>query len=63
MFYKIFNSFKFNTDLKNAYSHETIESCVKSDKMFLKILNRNTMLKKYSQSLIKLRYLKLREQL
>ena len=37
---------KFNVDLGNAFAHEKIESCIKSDEVFMKVLNRHTPLKK-----------------
>lgn len=44
--YKKLDSLKFNADLKNAFSCEIIDSCVKLDKIFLKVLNRHALLKK-----------------
>ena len=37
---------KFNVDLKNAFAHEKIESWIKFDKVFMKVLNRHALLKK-----------------
>ena len=37
---------KFKVDLKNAFSHEKIESCIKFDEVFVKVLNRHAPLKK-----------------
>ena len=42
----LFNSLKFNVDLKNAFAHEKIESCIKFDEVFMKVLNRHVPLKK-----------------
>ena len=36
-----FDPLKFNVDLKIAFAHEKIESCVKFDEVFVKILNRH----------------------
>ena len=44
--YKIFKSLKFNVDLKNVFAHEKIKSCIKFDKVFMKVLNRHVPLKK-----------------
>ena len=46
--YKKFDSLKFNVDLKNAFAHEKIESCIKFDEVFMKVLNRHAILKKKS---------------
>ena len=43
--YKKFDFLKFNIDLKNAFAHETIESCIKFDEEFMKVLNRHAPLK------------------
>ena len=40
--YKKFDSLKFNVDLKSAFAHEKIESCIKFDE----VLNRHAPLKK-----------------
>ena len=37
---------KFKVDLENAFAHEKIESCIKSDEVFMKVLNRHAPLKK-----------------
>ena len=37
---------KFNADLKNAFAHDKIESCIKFDEVFMKVLNRHTPLRK-----------------
>ena len=37
---------KFNVDLKNAFAHEKIESCIKFDEVFMKVLNRHAPFKK-----------------
>ena len=34
-----FDSLKFNVDLTNALAHEKIESCIKFDEVFMKVLN------------------------
>ena len=39
--YKKFDSLKFNVDLKNAFAHEKIESCIKFDEVFMKVLHRH----------------------
>ena len=44
--YKKFDSLKFNVDLKSAFAHEKIESCIKYDEVFMKVLNRHAPLKK-----------------
>ena len=44
--YKKFDSLKFNVDLKNAFAHEKIESCIKFDEVFMTVLNRHAPLKK-----------------
>ena len=44
--YKKFNFLKFNADLKNAFAHDKIESCIKFDEVFMKVLNRHTPLRK-----------------
>ena len=41
-----FDSLKFNVDLTNALAHEKIESCIKFDEVFMKVLNRHVPLKK-----------------
>ena len=41
-----FDSLKFNLNLKNAFVHEKIESCIQFDEVFIKVLNRHTPLKK-----------------
>ena len=41
-----FDSLKFNVDLKNAFAHEKIESCIKFDQVFMKVLNRHSSLKR-----------------
>ena len=43
--YKKFDSLKFNADLENANTHEKIESYIKFDKVFMKVLNRHTPFK------------------
>ena len=43
--YKKFDSLKFNVDLKNAFAHEKIESCIKFDEVFMKVLYRDGPLK------------------
>ena len=43
--YKKFDSLKFNVDLKNTFTHEKIESCIKFDEAFMKVLNRHAPLK------------------
>ena len=40
------DSLKLNTDLKNAFAHEKLESCIKFDEVFMKVLNRHAPLKK-----------------
>ena len=37
---------KFNVELKNAFAHVKIESCIKFEEVFMKVLNRHTPLKK-----------------
>ena len=44
--YKKFDYLKFNVDLKNAFAHEKIESCIKFDEVFMTVLNRDTPLKR-----------------
>ena len=44
--YKKFLSLKFNVDLKNVFAHEKIESCVRFDEVFMKVLNRHSPIKK-----------------
>ena len=44
--YKMFDSLKFKLDLKNVFVHEKIESCIKFDEVFMKVLNRHASLKK-----------------
>ena len=44
--YKMFDSLKFKLDLKNVFVHEKIESCIKFDEVFMKVLNRHAPLKK-----------------
>ena len=44
--YKKFLTLKFNPDFKNAFAHEKIESCIKFDEVFMKVLNRHAPLKK-----------------
>ena len=44
--YNKFDSLKFNVDLKNAFAHEKIESCIQFDEVFMKVLNRHAPLKK-----------------
>ena len=44
--YNKLDSLKFNVDLKNAFAHEKIESCIQFDEVFMKILNRHAPLKK-----------------
>ena len=44
--YKKFDSLKFNVDLANVFSHEKIESCIRFDEVFMKVLNRHSPLKK-----------------
>ena len=34
--YKKFNFLKFNADLKNAFAHDKIESCIKFDEVFMR---------------------------
>ena len=46
--YKKFGYLKFNVDFKNAFAHEKIESCIKFDEVFMKVLNRHATLKKKS---------------
>ena len=43
--YKKFDSLKFNVDLENAFTHEKIESYIKFDKAFMKVLNRHAPFK------------------
>ena len=45
-YYKKSDSLKFNVDLKNAFAHEKIESCIKFDEVFMIVLNRHAPLKK-----------------
>ena len=40
------DSLRLNTDLKNAFAHEKLESCIKFDEVFMKVLNRHAPLKK-----------------
>ena len=42
----LFNSLKFNVDLKNVFAHEKIESYIKFDEVFMTVLNRHAPLKK-----------------
>ena len=44
--YKKFASLRFSVDLKNAFAHEKIESCIKFDKVIMTVLNRHAPLKK-----------------
>ena len=44
--YNKFDSLKFNVDLKNAFAHEKIKSCIQFDEVFMKVLNRHAPLKK-----------------
>ena len=44
--YKKFDSLIFNVDLKKAFANEKIESCIKCDEVFMKILNRHPPFKK-----------------
>ena len=44
--YNRFDSLKFNVDLKNAFAHEKIKSCIQFDEVFMKVLNRHAPLKK-----------------
>ena len=37
---------ELNVDLKNAFAHDKIESCIKFDEVFMEILNRQAPLKK-----------------
>ena len=43
--YKKFDSLKFNVDLENVFTHEKIESYIKFDKVFMKVLNRHAPFK------------------
>ena len=43
--YKKFGYLKFNVDFKNAFAHEKIESCIKFDEVFMKVLYRDGPLK------------------
>ena len=45
-YYKKSDSLKFNIDLKNAFAHEKIESCIKFDEVFMTVLNSHAPLKK-----------------
>ena len=44
--YNKFDSLKFNVDLKNAFAHEKMKSCIQFDEVFMKVLNRHAPLKK-----------------
>ena len=44
--YNKFDSLRFNVDLKNAFAHEKIKSCIKFDKVFMEVLNRHAPLEK-----------------
>ena len=44
--YNRFDSSEFNVDLKNAFAHEKIKSCIQFDEVFMKVLNRHAPLKK-----------------
>ena len=44
--YKKSDSLKLNVDLKNAFARDKIESCIKFDEVFAKVLNRKAALKK-----------------
>ena len=44
--YKYFDSRKFNRDLKEEFSLEYLDSCSKSDEIFLKVSNRHAPFKK-----------------
>ena len=43
--YKYFDSRQFNTDFKEEFSRECVDSCRKFDEIFLKVLNRHSLLK------------------
>ena len=44
--YKYFDSRKFNKDLKEEFLREDVDSCIKFDEIFFKVLNRHAPLKK-----------------
>ena len=50
--YKYFDSRKFNKDLKEEFLREDVDSCIKFDEIFFKVLNRHAPLKKKYLGLI-----------
>ena len=52
--YKKFDSLKFkiDIDLKNAFSREKIESCIKFEEIFMNVLNRQIVHKKTDERYI-----------